>query len=61
MTRAEWIGAVAAMRGLWPNAEIPDATIEAWYPEVADIAGDQVEAAIRTFARDGAEWPPSGA
>jgi hypothetical protein len=58
--RAEWIGAVQTIRALWPNAEIPDVTIAAWYEEVADIELEHAVAAIRTFARDGAEWPPTG-
>lgn len=60
MKRPEWIAAVQELRALWPQAEIPDATIGAWYREVEDLPGEQVRAAIITFSRDGDEWPPSG-
>lgn len=60
MKLAEWIDAVIMMRGLWPNAEIPDNTVKEWHREVADLDAAQVVTVIRTFSRDGDEWPPTG-
>lgn len=60
MKESEWLRIVEEIRARWPHAELPKATIEAWFSAVADLPADQVAAAVEVYYRDGREFPPHG-
>lgn len=60
MTEQQWQRIVAEMVARWPNSVIPDTTIAVWYSDVSDLEPEPVLTAMRSFSRDGREFPPTG-
>ncbi len=60
MTRPEWNTLAAGIVAYWPHRALDDATLDAWFADLADIPLEVAEAALRGLARDGREWPPTG-
>lgn len=60
LTREQWNGVCAVIRAYWPQSELDDVTIDAWYPSVAGIPEQIVLEAVYAIGKSGAEWPPTG-
>lgn len=60
MNRSEWATIVAEMQARWPHAVIGEATVAAWWQDVADLDAQDVLETMRALGRDGREFPPTG-
>lgn len=60
MTEREWKRVVAEMIARWPHSEVPDSTVAVWFSDVADLEAEHVLIALRSYSRDGREFPPTG-
>lgn len=61
MSPAEWVEIVKRMRGWWPQAALPDASLALWYDDLRDREAGEVLHAVAAVYRSGGEWPPNGA
>lgn len=50
MREAEWYELVSHIESLWPDRSLPDRTVEAWYPLLADLPTDAVRRAVDRYA-----------
>jgi len=57
MTRTEALACLRRMASIWPGADIPDATMELWLDELADVSQPQAVEAVRILARSERWWP----
>lgn len=59
MTETDWLACCAHMEALWPQADLPEATIKAWWPLMSDLTQEAVTGALmRLRATPGQTWPP---
>lgn len=50
MRESEWIELAYHIETLWPDRSLPDRTVEAWYPLLADLSADAVRRAVDRYA-----------
>lgn len=50
MRESEWAETAAHISALWPDRALPDQTVDAWYPLLADLPGDSVRRAVDRYA-----------
>jgi hypothetical protein len=60
VTREDWDGIGAFLQATWPQRELTDETLDAWYESVEDLDAVEVLTAARAEARTGRDWPPTG-
>lgn len=60
MTGQEWEGVVAFLNASWPQTQLSDATVEAWYVAVQDLDQQDALTAVEALLREGREFPPNG-
>ena len=60
MTREEWTKIIGFLQATWPQRELGNATIEAWYLSVANLDVEDALDAARALADDGREFCPNG-
>lgn len=61
MRESEWIELTHHIETLWPDRPLPDRTVDAWYPLLADLSADAVRRAVDRYAveADHAYRPPN--
>lgn len=60
MTDREWARVTALILTNWPNSTPPEAALEKWRRDLADLPAAQVEAGVEALAADGREFCPNG-
>lgn len=52
MKLSDWIDIAVTVREIWPASQLPDGTVKAWFPFLADLDVDDVRQAVARLALD---------
>lgn len=61
MSRDEFAAVCERVALWWPQRQWSDASAAAYFRDLADLPGTQVQTACEALYRTGREWPPNGA
>jgi hypothetical protein len=59
--RSEWVEVVKRVAAWWPNNAWPRESVAAYFDDLAEVDGRDVQAAVEAIYREGNPFPPNGA